>query len=113
MLYHAKRLFMPAQGELEHRRVKRFYARTNKVSFVHQIAKQQRRVEILRRIHRQHRLSSQPASPSAATLGFAEEEPLGRSNPNAHYEISQSTRHPIDLTEWLAQHRGDPATYVS
>lgn len=34
--------------------MKRFYARTNKVQFVHQITKQQRRVELLRRIHRQH-----------------------------------------------------------
>ncbi|THH16591.1 hypothetical protein EUX98_g9280 [Antrodiella citrinella] len=37
-------------GELEHRRVKRFYARTSKHGFVRQIAKQQRREEILRRI---------------------------------------------------------------
>lgn len=103
---------MSAQGKLEHRRVKRFYARTNKVSFVHQIAKQQHRVEILCQIHRQHELSSQ-TSKSTATLGFAEEEPLGRSNPNAHYEISQSIRYLIDLTAWLSEHRGDPATSVS
>lgn len=46
-------IFFPLhQGELEHRRVKRFYARTNKVQFVLQITKHQRREELLRRIRK-------------------------------------------------------------
>lgn len=40
------------QGELEHRRVKRFYARTSKHRFARQIAKQHRRHQILQKIAR-------------------------------------------------------------
>ncbi|TCD66065.1 hypothetical protein EIP91_001873 [Steccherinum ochraceum] len=42
-------------GELEHRRVKRFYARTNRNKYVRQIAQQQRREEILRKIIRRQK----------------------------------------------------------
>lgn len=40
------------KGELEHRRVKRFYARTNKNKFVRQITKHQRREKLLYRIRK-------------------------------------------------------------
>lgn len=129
--------------------MKRFYSRTNKVQFAHQITKQQRRVEILRRIKKQcmrapplthsqailthstpipsaaHQLHASPnvsavAYPppctgnkkSRATLSFEDEDPIGVSNPRAHYEVSQSTRHHIDITEWLHEHEEDPAIIV-
>jgi hypothetical protein len=38
------------QGELEHRRVKRFYSRTNKMQFKRQITQHQRQEQILRKI---------------------------------------------------------------
>ncbi|KAF8546009.1 hypothetical protein OG21DRAFT_1587857, partial [Imleria badia] len=38
-------------GELEHRRVKRFYSRTNKNAFTHAIAKHQQRERLLHRMH--------------------------------------------------------------
>ena len=47
------------QGELEHRRVKRFYARTNKRNFTRQITKLQQREEKLRRINERARAAAQ------------------------------------------------------
>ena len=47
------------QGELEHRRVKRFYARTNKRNFTRQITKLQQREEKLRHINERARAAAQ------------------------------------------------------
>lgn len=52
MLCHSRLLTTPIvpQGEQEHRRVKRFYARTNKNEAARQIARRQRREQLLNRL---------------------------------------------------------------
>ena len=56
------------QGELEHRRVKRFYGRTNKMNFVGQITKHQRHERLMHKISQ--RLAAvelvDPAQPATA-----------------------------------------------
>ncbi|KAH8082791.1 hypothetical protein BXZ70DRAFT_958592 [Cristinia sonorae] len=75
------RLFGPSDnystqvGELEHRRVKRFYVRTNKHRFVRQIAKQHRREEIMRKL-----IARQRAAQVATTQAKASTAANGSSN---------------------------------
>jgi hypothetical protein len=100
------------QGELEHRRVKRFYARTNKFQFTAQIAKHQQRERILRKIrHRVQQANATQAKP--AVVAFEESEPLPQTPPSVHHHMSESTRHWENITAWLATNRADPALKVS
>lgn len=96
------------QGELEHRRVKRFYPRTSKVGFVQQIAKHQRRERVL------HNLSKTTTSENVTTaaVSFQESDPLPYTPPTAHHHISNSNRYHDNLTGWLGTHSGDPALTV-
>jgi hypothetical protein len=132
-------LIFNTQGELEHRRVKRFYARTNKLkTFTSQITKHQRRERILRRIHQRSQdilndpdvnpPSSIPtasslsvASPShshmpettkSPALAFEDEEALPLTSPADHHHLSNSRRYPENVIKWLTQNAGDPALSV-
>jgi hypothetical protein len=98
---------LPDQGELEHRRVKRFYARTSKAGFTQQIAKHQRRERVLYNISK----SSMPKSQTAA-VNFQESDPLPFTPPTAHHHISNSNRYYNNLTAWLGSYSGDPALIV-
>jgi hypothetical protein len=121
---------MISQGELEHRRVKRFYSRTNKFNFTSQIAKHQHRERILRNI----RLRSKQVAADAdtqtssdiitkdapqekartAAVSFEDSDPLPYTSPNVHYHISESKRHHEDITNWLGQNANlnDPTVKV-
>ncbi|KAH9835781.1 uncharacterized protein C8Q71DRAFT_709596 [Rhodofomes roseus] len=124
-----------ANGEQEHRRIKRFFPRTNKKNFAMQIAKHQRRERLLHQARKkyekaqaapfeqtQHKSSSrtQPrtehAPPSVTSerrggvLPITAEEPLGPTPPEARYHVANSQRHWEDIPSWLAKHRNDPAT---
>ncbi|KAN0118275.1 hypothetical protein V8E52_005251 [Russula decolorans] len=104
-------------GELKHRRVKHFYARTNKVGFTRQIAKHQWRFSRNTRIRRGARLGrkrswSAPLNPrggalasEAITSGYTEPD----TPPTVHHHISNSNRYHDNLTAWLGAHSGDPA----
>jgi hypothetical protein len=96
------------QGELEHRRIKRFYPRTNKVGYPQQIAKHQRRERLLYNLSK----SSTPENNPTATVSFQESDPLPYTPPTVHHHISNSNRHHINLTAWLGTHSGDPALIV-
>lgn len=108
------------KGKLEHRRVKRFYARTNKLQFERQIARHQLRERVLRKIHLRSEAvkangqaaSSSDNKPKAATVPFEGSDPLPYTMPTAHYHVSEATRHPENITAWLATNQGDPATKV-
>ncbi|KAJ3557352.1 hypothetical protein NP233_g11763 [Leucocoprinus birnbaumii] len=90
-------------GELEHRRVKRFYARTNKqAGFTAQIAKQQRRQRILRKIGQLQHPSSLLALPH-------DDEPLMPISPRDHHYISPSQKKYLDVIAWVGKHPNDPA----
>ncbi|KAJ3551292.1 hypothetical protein NM688_g4788 [Phlebia brevispora] len=80
-------------GELEHRRVKRFYGRTNRNTFVCQIAKQQRREELIRHIIKREeaqrmraaRLTAPPAqapTPTAAGPQGSQSIPQTQATPS-------------------------------
>ncbi|KAJ3526650.1 hypothetical protein NM688_g8235 [Phlebia brevispora] len=112
-------------GELEHRRVKRFYGRTNRNKYTRQITKQHMREEVLRRIRRRHAKDAkgEETTPSgvhstrrktrlpnaAASLAFDDTDPLPYTPPDKHYHVSESNRYHEDLMRWLAQNRDDPA----
>ncbi|KDR76734.1 hypothetical protein GALMADRAFT_225666 [Galerina marginata CBS 339.88] len=123
-------------GELEHRRVKRFYARTNKGrTFQRQISKHHRRERILRRIASRVKLSQTQAEssiPSHPTqhqpsvnittpapappihldtpiVPFDQSDALPATLPEQHHHISNSKRHSLNVFRWLDDNEGDPA----
>ncbi|OSD06437.1 hypothetical protein PYCCODRAFT_1442622 [Trametes coccinea BRFM310] len=120
-------------GELEHKTVKRFYKRTNKINFAFQIAQHTRCAEKLRiikaRVDASHAIrlaatSSQPhaglvdpSSHSAVTAASStpadthlEPEHVPHASPADHYYIADSQRENSELTEWLRSHAPhDPA----
>ncbi|KAI0660675.1 hypothetical protein C8Q70DRAFT_932905 [Cubamyces menziesii] len=139
--FHAMRDYAPAiraiaasdnfntqVGELEHRHVKRFYARTNKVRAAFQIAQHMRRAEKLRIIKRRvdaARAAQEGAAPSATptdpvpaeeparSAAAVPQEPLPyTADPLARYHIAESQREWDDLSLWVATHAADPAFQV-
>ena len=106
--FHLFKTDLNNQGELEHRRVKRFYSRTNKVGSTKQIAKHQRRERLL---HNLSKLSAPKSNPTAA-VGFQESDPLPFTLPTVHHHISNSNRYHDNMTAWLGTHSGDPALMV-
>ena len=103
------------KGELEHRRVKRFYGRTNKQQFVGQIAKHQRRERLLQRI--KQRIANK-SSPNAGLLvqqsmGYQDTDELPYTKPEAHYHISASEKEFFNVASFLSQNRNERALEVS
>ncbi|THH19110.1 hypothetical protein EW146_g1980 [Bondarzewia mesenterica] len=104
-------------GELEHRRVKRFYARTNKNQFQMQVTKHERRERLLEQIRRRsesfHNQGASSSSPvptiRAAALRFEDADPLPHTSPRVHYHVSESTKHFENVTLWVRQNLNDPA----
>ncbi|KIJ07352.1 hypothetical protein PAXINDRAFT_121100, partial [Paxillus involutus ATCC 200175] len=111
-------------GELEHRRVKRFYARSGKNNFTRGIAKQQQRERLLHKLREQNRLRAATELASLRegipatdlneedlrpTVAFSEAETLPPCRPETHYQISVSRRHHWDISSWLHKNRADPA----
>ncbi|KAJ7247385.1 hypothetical protein B0H12DRAFT_1211224 [Mycena haematopus] len=100
-------------GELEHRRVKGFYARTNKNKAVRQMTQLERRNTTLLRIasrahsKAKHRFVAQ--GHKKALISFAESESLPYTAPEQHYHISPSRNFSFHLTAWLRSNHGDPA----
>jgi hypothetical protein len=101
---------------LEHRRVKKFFSRTNKKQYQRQIAKHEQRERRLRQIRTGNQptlnRSASSAPDSAPVLAFHESDPLPFTDPAVHYHMSQSQRHYIDVTSWLADNKQDPALKV-
>ncbi|KAI0350553.1 hypothetical protein OH77DRAFT_1488941 [Trametes cingulata] len=114
-------------SELEHRRLKRFYARTNKnARFAWQIARHQRRERALHRLHAQtseddasakRRSRNDHSSRAKAAfgrrrplnLGFTSSEPLAPASPRQHTQISEGQEHPVDIGTYVHENRHDPA----
>ncbi|KAE9382735.1 hypothetical protein BT96DRAFT_845113, partial [Gymnopus androsaceus JB14] len=99
-------------GELEHRRVKRLYVRTNKIQFTFQIARHEQRRRALMKLktkppaNRGHATRSMVSKPS---LSFADSDPLPFTDPSTRYHISSSTRFSQNITTWLSDLEDDPA----
>ncbi|KAJ7587294.1 hypothetical protein C8J56DRAFT_1083768 [Mycena floridula] len=81
-------------GELEHRRIKRFYVRTNKNVFQRQIARIERRTSYFRKTK-----SSQSDS-----------EDLPPADPSQSYQMPKSRSAPVDLIKFRAENKDDKAT---
>ncbi|KAJ6608894.1 hypothetical protein B0H10DRAFT_2301109, partial [Mycena sp. CBHHK59/15] len=115
-------------GELEHRRVKRFYARTNKNRAVRQMTQLERRESSLMRIAIRARMNTRLFGKTIATpdhqghkrklkkrkvfVPFAESEALPYTTPDRHHHISTSRNFSLHLSSWLRENQGDPATKV-
>jgi len=105
------------KGELEHRRVKRFFSRTNKVAFTSQITKHERRERMLWNIRLRKSAEQQESqhpsdSNGLAYLNFEDSDPLLYTDPAVRYHISNSMEYHENLTTWLGEHKDDPAFRV-
>ncbi|KAI0349066.1 hypothetical protein OH77DRAFT_1499676 [Trametes cingulata] len=109
-------------GELEHRRCKHFYVRTNKnATFVSQIAKDQRRERFVNHIHQRAPEAKESARKHSARrlftrsragplqLGLDEFEPLGPVSPRDYHRISDDPSHHVDITGFVLENKDDPA----
>lgn len=120
--------FLCYQGELEHKRPKGFYARTDKRNFTVQIAKHERRQRTLRGIAarpgalvpitgaaKKRRKITYNDRGAKATLkvSFHESEPLPASALKDAYHISVDQRFHVDLTRLLTSNHEDPAYKVT
>lgn len=126
---------MTSQGELEHRRVKRFYARTSRKNYRGQIAQHIRREKILhdiveRETARRHRIAGDSTTAvgnaqsgatrrkrgrprkEKPTLDLYEDDPLTATPFNAQHQISDSEREHSDITIWALKNAHDPAVKV-
>ncbi|KAF8074854.1 hypothetical protein FPV67DRAFT_601603 [Lyophyllum atratum] len=98
-------------GELEHRRVKKFYARTNKNQAVRQMTKLERRERALRKHCRAREVPEKGKKGKTANprIAFTETEVLPLTPPEVHHHISSSRNFHLDIPTWLAANAGDPA----
>ncbi|KAF7422998.1 hypothetical protein PC9H_011162 [Pleurotus ostreatus] len=93
-------------GELEHRRVKRLYGRTNKNKYEEQIAKQEQRQRTLREVRR--RLEAIDGAVADAPPKGPPKKSLKQSL-NDHHYISSSGQTAVTISEYLTAHQGDAA----
>ncbi|RPD52312.1 hypothetical protein L227DRAFT_589710 [Lentinus tigrinus ALCF2SS1-6] len=123
--WHAlAKLRLHTDGELEHRHVKRFYVRTNKIRYVSQLASKNRNGFVIRK-YRRHDHSFQPrreALRQEKDRKVAAQEALERAVPPTAASptdnavpaspppFSRNAR--IRVYNWLAEHQNDPATQV-
>ena len=93
------------QGELEHRRVKRFYTRTNKIRFERQIAKHER----MQRYYRKYvdALRRKTGSQKTSRPDAAED-----ASPLQHHSLANRDRDHVDFYELSIKCMGDPALKV-
>uniref|UniRef100_A0A8H8CGN3 Uncharacterized protein n=1 Tax=Psilocybe cubensis TaxID=181762 RepID=A0A8H8CGN3_PSICU len=112
-------------GELEHRRVKRFYAKTNKGrTFERQITRHQCRERLLRTISEREKRSKKtstdilqqaPSNYSTSNVSnaphvpFIESDALPPTLPQLHHHISADKRLKDNVHRWLYTNEGDPA----
>ena len=105
------------QGELEHRRVKRFYARTNKNSAIHQMTRLERREFALQKLVKLKgkAASSGPAKGSTkirTNVSFEDSEALPYTPAEEHHHISKSRNYHMNIMAFLSSNRDDPAIMV-
>ncbi|KAJ3833589.1 hypothetical protein F5878DRAFT_665520 [Lentinula raphanica] len=98
-------------GELEHRRIKRLYIRTNKINFTFQVARHEQRRRVLKNLLRRKNASKHATQSQASqtSLTFADSDPLPFTDPLSRYHISSNTRYSDNLTTWLGNLQDDPA----
>jgi CRP-like cAMP-binding protein len=109
------------QGELQHKFIKRRFARTNKRRFTKQLAASEVRERLLRRVaqrlaaHRRHSeiRSHQPARHrKRAHTEISEEDGEEAHSTIARYVIANTTREGENVLEWVHTNRTDIAAKV-
>lgn len=113
------------QGEVEHRRVKNAWPRTNKNRKAHrQIASEVQRADVLNKISarnggsRKIRTSRDVkkrkvgGSRKRMQLRFDISQPLPQTSPRDHFHISEDQRNWVKLSEFAAENADDPACEV-
>lgn len=99
------------QGELEHRRVKRLYSRTNKNRAIRQITVHERwETRILRA---QRTADSHKSKTHPHHVPFSHSDPLPYTDILMHHHISEFTKHSQDAFSFERQFPNGPATKVS
>ena len=103
------------QGELEHRRLKRFYKRVHKGQHVSGITKQhlrERRVVKLNETAPKNTKARRQKRRYGALVD-SDDETLPPTQPQQHYHMASSVWAKIHLSRWLGENHDDPALKVS
>jgi len=107
------------QSEREHRRLKVYYARTNKNKFTRQCTRLELRERVLRSIRAKEKGRNEQMEPDCndgtkdTCLSFEQADPLPQTLPQDHTQISRSMQHCVDLWQFVTEWRNDPAFCVS
>ena len=107
------------QSEWEHRRLKVYYARTNKNQFTRQCARLEQRERVLQSIRAKEKDRNEQMEVDRndgtkdTRLSFEQTDPLPQTSPQDHIQISRSMRHRVDLRQFVTERRNDPAFRVS
>ncbi|TRM67223.1 hypothetical protein BD626DRAFT_627628 [Schizophyllum amplum] len=97
-------------GEMEHRRIKRYYSRTNKNEHAVQIARFERRDHQLRAMKQQKKRQHHGGTlPNVLTVAASAHEPLPASDPSNTTHISKSLKFHEHVTVYLGDRLDDPA----
>ncbi|THV05942.1 hypothetical protein K435DRAFT_816082 [Dendrothele bispora CBS 962.96] len=93
-------------GELEHRRVKRFYAHTNKVfRFTQQVTAHEKRLRIVEEV--KHRQASELTPEINMQMPVTYPESLHVTSPRAHYSISEDKSVYKSIPVWMEENIHD------
>lgn len=118
ILYATAHIFTDSvtKGELEHRHCKRHYPRVHKGRSTAGIARHIRRERILHNIRKdreeQHPPRKKRRLDKSGKKSAENDERLPLAPPEDHYQMSNETRHPIELSTWLGKNEDDPALTV-
>ena len=93
-------LILLYQAELEHHTPKSRYRHTSRKNFTKQLAQIECRQARIRRLH--GRLARTKKNDSEITPH----------NPDEHYNVAKTQNHPVNITQFVQKHAGDPATAV-
>ena len=96
------------KGELQHRRVKRLYGRTNKNKHVVQMTRHERRETRILRARR----AAQTNVTHSHLVPFSENEPLPYTAAQMHHDMAESKKHPQDAFSFSRKFPDDPASKV-
>ncbi|KAI0038494.1 hypothetical protein FA95DRAFT_1470638, partial [Auriscalpium vulgare] len=100
-------------GELQHRQVKRRYAKSGKVKYISSIADQEARERFVAGMRRRMEKALVPAegdpAPSRRRKAKKSDDDLPFTDPKAHYHVAELSRESVDIAAWMRDHEDDPA----
>ncbi|KAI0040823.1 hypothetical protein FA95DRAFT_1527233 [Auriscalpium vulgare] len=99
-------------GELQHRQVKRRYAKSGKVRYIASLAKQDARERFIAEQRKRMEKELTPPSPAVGSTSRRRkrtDDDIPFTDPKAHYHIAEQSRDSVNLIDWLDDNDGDPA----